>query len=231
MQGQVVAAQGGKRDYYSPLCSPLCQSSDPRQVLDTLLTLFPFSTIYIADLDAIRRCGDQFQTIARLTAFHEKLRFWVDAGITCDAEVQRWVTLKNVTVIIGSESQHSLRAMASMLKQTPTAILSLDFRNERFLGPLELLTRSRLWPARVIAMSLHRVGGGFGPDLECLQALQRTAPDREIFAAGGIRDGQDLATLQALGVQGALCATALHQKRLGPRELQALCNGHMQLPR
>ncbi len=226
MEGQVVAADGGERDRYSPLRSPLCCSSDPAKVLEALLGLFPFNTIYIADLDAIRGCGDQFQAIARLTAAYERLRFWVDAGIASDAEMQCWATLTNVTAVIGSENQHSLRAAALLLKHTQTAILSLDFCDGEFLGPRELLNQTQLWPTRVIAMSLHRVGRGHGPDFEWLQTLRRTAPQQQIFAAGGIRDRQDLVTLQKLGVQGALCATALHKKRLGSRELRALCNGN-----
>ncbi|MGH8644684.1 MAG: HisA/HisF-related TIM barrel protein [Gammaproteobacteria bacterium] len=224
MGGQVVAADGGERDRYSPLRSPLCGSSDPRKVLEALLTLFPFNTIYIADLDAIRGCGDQFQAIAHLTAPHEQLRFWVDAGIASDAEMQRWAALTNVTVVVGSENQHSLRAAALLLKHTRTVILSLDFRNGELLGPRKLLNQIQLWPPRVIAMSLHRVGSGHGPDFECLEALRRTAPQQQIFAAGGIRDRRDLVALQKLGVQGALCATALHEKRLGSPELRALCN-------
>lgn len=224
MERQVVAADGGERDRYSPLHSPLCRSSDPGKVLEALLALFPFNTIYIADLDAIRGCGDQFQAIAHLAAAHEQLRFWVDAGIASAAEMRRWAALTNVTTVIGSENQHSLRAAALLLKHTRTAILSLDFRDGELLGPGELLNQIQLWPTRVIAMCLHRVGRGHGPDFERLQTLRRTAPQQQIFAAGGIRDRQDLVALQELGVQGALCATALHQKRLGSRELRALLN-------
>ncbi|MGH8659931.1 MAG: HisA/HisF-related TIM barrel protein [Gammaproteobacteria bacterium] len=226
MQGQVVAADGGARDRYSPLHSPLCPSSDPKKLLEALLTLFPFSTTYIADLDAIRGCGDQFQAIARLTAPYQQLRFWVDAGIASAAEMQRWATLTNVTAVIGSENQHSLRAAAFLLRRARTAILSLDFRDGDFLGPPELLHEARLWPPRVIGMSLHRVGSGYGPDFERLHALRRSAPQPQLFAAGGIRDHRDLVALQELGIQGALCATALHKKRLDARELQALCNGN-----
>ncbi|MGH8614506.1 MAG: HisA/HisF-related TIM barrel protein [Gammaproteobacteria bacterium] len=227
MEGRVVAADGGERDRYSPLRSPLCPSSDPREVLEAFLRLFPFRTIYIADLDAIRRCGDQFQAIARLTAAHEQLRFWVDAGIASAAEMQAWATLPNVTAVIGTENQRSLHAAALLLKHTRTAILSLDFRDGEFLGPHELLNQIQLWPTRVIAMSLHRVGSAYGPDFECIQSLRRAAPQQQVFAAGGIRGRQDLVALQELGVQGALCATALHQKRLGSRELRgALYNGN-----
>jgi len=222
MEGRVVAADGGERDRYSPLRSPLCPSSDPGEVLEAFLRLSPFSTIYIADLDAIRRRGDQFQAIACLTAAHEQLRFWVDAGVTRDAEMQAWARLTNVTAVIGSENQRSLHAVAFLLKHTRTAILSLDFRDGEFLGPRELLNQIQLWPTRVIAMSLHRVGSGYGPDFECIQTLRRAAPHQQIFAAGGIRGRQDLVALKKLGVQGALCATALHKESLGSRELRGL---------
>ena len=51
--GQVVRAQFGRRDDYWPIQSPLSATSDPIDVARGLLSLYPFETFYIADLDAI----------------------------------------------------------------------------------------------------------------------------------------------------------------------------------
>jgi phosphoribosylformimino-5-aminoimidazole carboxamide ribotide isomerase len=71
-------------------------------------------------------------------------------------------------------------------------------------------------------MTLARVGSGAGPDLERLAAVAAGAPGRLIYAAGGIRDAADLATLKRLGVAGALVATSLHDGRLTGRDIAQL---------
>ena len=70
------------------------------------------------------------------------------------------------------------------------------------------------WPRDVIVMTLARVGSGAGPDLARLSEIQAKAPQRSIYAAGGVRDVADLAALSKLGVAGALVATSLHDGRL-----------------
>ena len=99
-------------------------------------------------------------------------------------------------------------------RDEPRAILSLDYRGNAFVGPPGLENAAELWPARVIAMTLAKVGSGAGPDLERLAAVKAMAGRRQVFAAGGVRDGADLDDLQAAGIAGALVASALHDGRL-----------------
>lgn len=98
-------------------------------------------------------------------------------------------------------------------------VLSLDFRGDDFMGPPALLQRTELWPSRIIVMTLARVGGGAGPDLERLAALQSRAPDRRFYAAGGVRGPADLEALRRQGAAGVLVASALHDGRLRPEDL------------
>jgi phosphoribosylformimino-5-aminoimidazole carboxamide ribotide isomerase len=95
----------------------------------------------------------------------------------------------------------------------------LDFRGDVFQGPPELLARPDLWPPRIIVMTLARVGGGAGPDLERLAAIRRAAGPRDVLAAGGVRDRADLDALQAAGAAGALVASALHDGRITGADL------------
>ena len=69
-------------------------------------------------------------------------------------------------------------------------------------------------------MTLGRVGSGAGPDLDRLSAVRDIAAGREIYAAGGVRDGADLAALKGAGVAGALVATSLHDGRITGRDLE-----------
>jgi uncharacterized protein related to proFAR isomerase len=173
-----------------------------------LMRLGPFATLYIADLDAIRGRGDNFVALARLRQAFPEVELWVDNGAATAAMVE--ATERYGASVLGSESQRD----AALLASRPDALLSLDFRGEAFQGPPELLARPELWPNRVIVMTLHRVGGGAGPDLDRLAAIRARAGGRRIYAAGGVRDGADLATLKAAGAAGVLVASALHDGRI-----------------
>ena len=70
-------------------------------------------------------------------------------------------------------------------------------------------------------MTLAKIGGGAGPDLARLAQIKARAGSREVYAAGGLRGAEDLAALAGLGIAGALIATALHEGRIGARELAA----------
>src|SRR5262245_9451555 len=56
--GVVVRARMGQRDHYRPIETPLSATSDAVDVTRGLLSLFPFRTLYVADLDAIERTGN-----------------------------------------------------------------------------------------------------------------------------------------------------------------------------
>ena len=79
-----------------------------------------------------------------------------------------------------------------------------------------------LWPQRVIVMTLARVGSGAGPDLRRLATIQSIASGREIYAAGGVRNADDLWALKEVGVSGALIATALHERQIVRSDLEAM---------
>ena len=52
-------------------------------------------------------------------------------------------------------------------------------------------------------------------------AIRSIAGEREIYAAGGVRDAADLLALKAAGAAGALISTALHERRI----VAAICRG------
>lgn len=127
------------------------------------------------------------------------------------------------THIIGSESLTSFHDYHRAREQAGAdAPLSLDFRGDDFLGPRELLDDATLWPDRLIVMTLARVGSGEGPDLVRLASVIARAGDREVYAAGGVRDVGDLRALRDIGAAGALVATALHAGRIGPTDLEEM---------
>src|SRR5262249_9668124 len=148
--------------------------------------------LYIADLDAIQRRGDNGSALGEIRRAFPQLTLWVDSGLGDAAACRAWLERDLGVLVLGSEALvdaatlHQVRAAA----KPGRLVLSLDFRGERFLGPPDLLEHPEDWPACIIVMTLSRVGSGAGPDLALLEDFIRRAPGRQIFAAGGVRGGE-----------------------------------------
>ena len=214
--GIVVHARRGDRARYQPLVTPFAARPDPLAVIDGLLAFQPFSTFYIADLDAIAGGAAQHAVINTLLARYPQALFWIDGGFAQRHHVAPYAARSGLDVVLGSESQISLAAYNDLCAVLPPShtVLSLDRRGATPLGCAELFAASQLWPARIIHMNLERVGAGEGPDWHGLEQLRVAAPAAALYAAGGVRDDADLALLAARGIAGVLVATALHDGRV-----------------
>jgi HisA/HisF family protein len=211
--GLVVRARSGQRHLYRPIETPLAVGSDPVAVAGGLLRIFPFSSLYIADLNAIVGTGDNFEQILRVKEAFPHVDIWLDNGANEEAAVQSFLATRLGRLVLGSESQTSARLLQRFVQAT-RIVLSLDFRGDTFLGPAEIIGSSDLWTRNIIVMTLTRIGGEAGPDLERLAGIVKRAADRQVYAAGGVRDGNDLAALKSCGLAGALIASALHNGAL-----------------
>ncbi|MCC7250346.1 HisA/HisF-related TIM barrel protein [Hyphomicrobium sp.] len=229
--GEVVAASRGDRASYRPLVTPLAASADPVAVALGLRSLFPFPTLYVADLDGIEGRGADLATQCRLAEAWPGTELWIDDGTPGPAPADaRSPLIKSQRLrsmikshVLGSESLTSLSDYEFGRRRIGScALLSLDFRNDTFLGPPELLEDSALWPDRLIVMTLARVGSGEGPDIERLERIIARAGGRDVYAAGGVRNADDLHALCVIGAAGALVATALHRGNISERDLERI---------
>src|SRR5262245_1511385 len=218
--GCVVHARRGERDRYRPIATPLAATSAPLDVARGLLALYRFPILYVADLDAIERSGDNCDAIRRLEAELPDVTLWTDCGIADVDTADDWLASGRGDLVIASEAQVDAGLMRRF-RDDPRTILSLDFR-ERPLGPPALMQEPGAWPHRVIVMTLARVGSGEGPDLERLRTVRDLAGSRQVYAAGGVRDRADLVILQGAGIAGALVASCLHAGRLSGADIAAL---------
>lgn len=217
----VVRARHGLRQSYAPIVSKLAKTSAPLDVTHGLLAIHPFRTVYIADLDRIEQRGDQGEVIAGLIEIFPNITFWVDCGVRDSKEAHDWLTRhRKAHLVLGSESLRELGGLAE-LAATGRVILSLDFREDRFLGPQALRESTHLWPSRIIIMTLSRIGSDAGADMNLILTLKRQAPETAFFAAGGLRDASDLIRLAQAGISGVLVASALHDGRLTSADLAA----------
>ncbi|HRN88415.1 HisA/HisF-related TIM barrel protein [Hyphomicrobium sp.] len=215
--GQAVAASRGDRANYRPLCTPLVEGSDPVAVALAFHALFPFPTLYVADLDGIEGRGADLATQARIADTWPGREIWIDDGGRSAGPL-----LPKQVPVFGSESFASASDYTQARAAAPAPALSLDFRGDTFLGPPELLVDASLWPDRIILMTLARVGSGEGPDIARLASIVTRAGAREVFAAGGVRNADDLRALRDIGVAGALVSTALHQGAITADDLDRL---------
>lgn len=225
LNGAVVHAKKGDRKNYLPIQSSLTTSSKPLDVVAALLEYFPFQQLYIADLNAIQHLNDNNSEIIQAIAQDfPTLKLWVDTGIS-NKNVLGIQPKCDFNVILGSENFSEIENFINVRSHIDSDfILSLDFMPHGYQGPIELLNNTQHWPADVILMSLLHVGANQGTNLEILEKFKQHTAHFNLYAAGGIRDVDDLIKLKQAGIHGALVATALHQKQLIPAQIQALLN-------
>jgi phosphoribosylformimino-5-aminoimidazole carboxamide ribotide isomerase len=212
LNGRAVHARAGQRDRYAPVSSPLCPDGDPLRLAEAYLGLFPFPTLYVADLDAILGRGSNRAVLTALRDRWPDCTLWVDAGV-----LSRSLDLPGARPVFGSESG----GIADGPRE-PQPVLSLDFSAAGFIGDAGLLERPDSWPTDVVVMTLARVGMRAGPDLETASRVRRVAGDHRLYLGGGVRSAGDLERACAIGMDGALVATALHEGVLSPDVIAAL---------
>lgn len=219
--GLVVHARMGRRSQYRPIETPLSSSSHPVDVARGLLSIFPFATFYVADLDAIEGLGRNDAALAQLREEFPGIALWVDNGVADEAHARRWLDAGMGQLVLGSESQSDdtlIRALAA----DDRVVLSLDYRGDAFKGPVALLSDAGAWPDRVIAMTLARVGSAAGPDWDRLSDIKARAGTKRVYAAGGVRDADDLLAVARAGIAGALVASCLHSGALAGAQIARL---------
>jgi phosphoribosylformimino-5-aminoimidazole carboxamide ribotide isomerase len=183
-------------------------------IVAALLDFYPFTQLYIADLNAIQKSATtHYKVIESIAKRFPKLTLWVDAGIFDNTKLSTWQQL-NVRLIIGTENFASLSNYCSLNHRGNDFILSLDFFSEGYQGPAELLADTQYWPHDVIVMSLSSVGANQGLNVELLRQIKVRATGFNLIAAGGIRDADDLVQLKNMDIHSALIATALHNKQI-----------------
>jgi len=221
----VVHAVRGNRKEYQPLSSVFVASVNPLEVA-TVFKSQGFSSLYLADLDAILKNKPHFGLYACLVQMGFDLM--VDAGV---ADLETVMQLRRCGVskiIIGTETLHSTCFVKEVIQQIGAehVIVSLDLKagkvlvHPRFNGStdvFELLKEFQdMGVSEFILLDLSRVGSNEGVNLELLKQVLTilTADDvccgGGVYVGGGVRGVDDLLSLNKCGVLGVLLATSLH---------------------
>lgn len=223
MHGQVVQAIQGQRQHYRPIQSQLTDSHALLDVVATILQVYPFDCVYIADLNAIT--GDttlpdhRTHIMAAMQAFPQ-ITWWIDAGLTSSAVLEPWQH-SNIQPVLASESLPDIVTYQTLRKMAPDSVLSLDYFQDGFHGPASLEADHTQWTQPTIVMSLPKVGTHQGPDLDKLTSIKQRATHLPLYAAGGVRNIEDIQAISQSGGSGILIASALHHKTITASDMQA----------
>jgi phosphoribosylformimino-5-aminoimidazole carboxamide ribotide isomerase len=230
--GVVVRGVAGRREEYRPIVSQLVSEPTPRAIAKAFSHQFGFRETYVADLDAIAGQPPDCASYGEVASCG--LSPWIDAGVTSAVDAQKLLAQPG-SVIVGLESLASLDELATIVAQCgrERIIFSLDLKSG------QTNTRIERWRAasadsiaakviaqgieRIIVLDLADVGTGGGTrTLELVRRLRAAHPHLEITAGGGVRSRDDLLALAAAGCDAALVASALHDGRLTPDDVQWL---------
>ncbi|NAT10415.1 hypothetical protein C4E22_02515 [ANME-1 cluster archaeon AG-394-G06] len=218
LDGVVVHAKRGEREKYVPIhrFSSIVTSSDPARVIETIKP----KEVYIADLNRLMSTGNNRPILKDLRTRNRDLRIMLDYGVkgmedlkeAIDAEMADKFVLGTETISI------ELLEEASKSDIINDICISLDLFNNEVLtsdtrmkiDPLRLIEELNKFPVRdVIVLELNRVGTKSGIDFEFLARAVELS-EHEILCGGGVRNCEDVHKMAAIGVKGALVATAVH---------------------
>lgn len=234
--GRAVHAKGGRRHTYQPVAwsAGVRVDGDPLALARVYVERLHVSRLYVADLDAIASGVLQASALRHLQEVGVPLL--VDAGVTTIEAAFGAAAAGADTVVIGLETLPSIGVLADICAadERPGVAFSLDLRNGVAMTPRrhsadvppeepeEIAARAASFGIdEMVVLDVARVGIGGGPDLALLRRIRSVTHRVPVLAGGGIRGLDDLRDLANCGCAGALVATAIHEGRLAPRDIDA----------
>jgi len=218
LDGVVVHAKRGEREKYVPIhrFSSIVTSSDPARVIETIKP----NEVYIADLNRLMNTGNNRPILKDLRTRNRDLRIMLDYAVKGMEDLKEAVDAEMADkFVLGTETiSLELLEEASKSDIINDISISLDLFNNEVLAsdtrmkidPLLLIKELNKFPVRdVIVLELNRVGTKSGIDFEFLARAVELS-EHDILCGGGVRNCEDVHKMAAIGVKGALVATAVH---------------------
>jgi phosphoribosylformimino-5-aminoimidazole carboxamide ribotide isomerase len=238
--GEAVHAVGGRRTHYRPIRSILHASSEPIALACAIRDTLGLDSLYLADLDAIG--GGPLNVWLYHQLIDLNLNLWLDIGVRDVISMAPLLELGSggCTIVVGLETVRGPSALARVLDLAGAerVVFSLDLFDGR-----PLTTAPRAWATEdpwelvqiviehgvhhVLVLDLSRVGTGQGLGTESLFVRIREAhPGISVSVGGGISTMEEVIDLKAAGAHGVLVGSALHDGRIGHRQLARLDECH-----
>jgi len=207
MSGLVVHAIAGRREEYKPLRrSVLSDKPDPYCILTSLKNM-GFTSVYIADLDAIMERGDN--SIVIQAALTLNFKVLADVG----RRGLRLLDTDKIAYVIGTEYTKYPDEIGLLTGR----VISLDMYGDEVVFSNIRKKLSELFDIlktiefkKILVIDLSRVGTETGINRVVISELAKIFPGK-LIVGGGVRDENDIVYLKNLGVVGVLVATAIHK--------------------
>ncbi len=231
--GVAVHAIGGRREQYRPLRSVWQARGTPVGLAAALRAGLGVGRLYLADLDAIAGFPPQLDLYESI--IDAGMVLWVDAGLGDRGRLEQLAGLDPDATrpVVGLESVQGPDELAAIAETVGAGdvVFSLDLDD----GKPRIATGAE-WPGtgaydiaaraiacgieRILILDLARVGTDRGIGTEGLLGRLRTLhPAVEIAVGGGIRGIDDVTRMRELGASVVLVGSAIHDGRIGRREL------------
>jgi phosphoribosylformimino-5-aminoimidazole carboxamide ribotide isomerase len=236
LDGQVVHAVGGLRTYYQPIQSMLHATSEPISMARAIRAALGLPTLYFADLDAIAGAPPRLDIYRPLIA--SRFHLWVDAGVSDPATVAPLLELDPAftNIIAGLETLRGPRELAKIVQMAGVhrVVFSLDLFER-----LPRMAAAEAWGTvdsfelaqlaidcgvhHLLILDLARVGTGRGlGSLDLINRIRDARPSVQLTAGGGISRFEEVLELRDAGASGVLIGSALHDGRIGIREIERI---------
>ncbi len=242
-KGRAVHAVGGHRDQYQPLRSIWQATALPEELACSLRDGLGLNSLYLADLDAIGGHPPHIELYRRLRELVPDI--WIDAGLRDARDVAGLLDLgrRDLSAVVGLESLTSPRDLAGVLERmgVDRTIFSLDLFDgrPRIAPAAEWMTDDPIAIAdraiaegvrRLILLDLARVGTGRGPGSHrLLVEIRQGYPHVEMTVGGGITRVEEILELRDAGATAVLVGSAIHDGRIGRRELEWIAGADRKL--
>lgn len=190
-----------------------------------------FAALHVVDLDAALGSGNNRSSVAAILAAVD-VPVQVGGGLRDDDSVAEVIALGAARALVGTRAVADRPWLARMAAAHPGRIVvAADCRRGEVVthgwtegsgvAAAEFIAGLAELPlAGILVTDVGREGRLGGPDVAFLGGLAR-ASTHPVLAAGGIRGGDDLASLAAAGIAGAVLGMALYEGGLDLASLAA----------
>jgi phosphoribosylformimino-5-aminoimidazole carboxamide ribotide isomerase len=237
--GVAVHAIGGRREQYRPLQSRSQATASPIALASRLRDGLGIECLYVADLDAIEGQSGNREFYQRLASLG--LAVWIDAGVRDQRDLDAFEGLPahRFQIVVGLETIKSRAELAAIIERVgrERVVFSLDMDEGRprtapgsdwlCEEPLAIASQTiDLGVRHLILLDLALVGTDRGIGTEALMLrIRGQFPFLAVTVGGGIRGIDDVIRLRRLGASSVLVGSAIHDGRIGRRELERIAAG------
>ncbi len=213
VNGKAVKAYAGIRSNYKPLHIKNEDFSNPIKLIRSFQVKINLKRIYIADLDAIRKIGNNDVIIEKILRTFSELFFWIDAGFDYPKNVYSYhkkkieKKLNNYELVLGTETIKNFNFKCfEFIKKCK---ISIDFNGRESIWIRKLGRQKH--PMDIILMFVRKVGGR-GVDMKFIRNLNKKLSCHRLSLAGGIKTDKEIQLLLKLGFRNVISSTLLHKR-------------------